>query len=78
MNLKKYCKKKTIIRRWLDVATCAQITLYLFYPATSFAEEMGFTVEDIRTEKTKANYTEWLEGDCQPDNRKVFIYYKIL
>ena len=41
--------------------------------ATEFAAEMGFTVEDIRTNETDTRWINWQNNNCQPNFRKVAL-----
>ncbi|KAJ8262212.1 hypothetical protein GJAV_G00163870 [Gymnothorax javanicus] len=38
--------------------------------ASVFAENMGFTSEDLTTNKSLSIFTEWLKNNCQPNFRK--------
>lgn len=41
--------------------------------ASLFAESMGFTAEDLTTNKSMNIFSQWLKGNCQPNYRKVCI-----
>ncbi|XP_067103847.1 N(4)-(beta-N-acetylglucosaminyl)-L-asparaginase isoform X3 [Osmerus mordax] len=38
--------------------------------ASVFAENMGFTAEDLTTNKSLSIFTQWLKDNCQPNYRK--------
>ncbi|XP_062332171.1 N(4)-(beta-N-acetylglucosaminyl)-L-asparaginase isoform X2 [Osmerus eperlanus] len=38
--------------------------------ASVFAEHMGFTAEDLTTNKSLSIFTQWLKDNCQPNYRK--------
>ncbi|XP_036407227.1 N(4)-(beta-N-acetylglucosaminyl)-L-asparaginase [Megalops cyprinoides] len=38
--------------------------------ASVFAENMGFTAEDLTTDKSFSIFTKWLQGNCQPNYRQ--------
>lgn len=43
----------------------------MFNTASVFAENMGFTAEDLTTNKSISIFTQWLKDNCQPNYRKV-------
>lgn len=45
-------------------------TLLVGESASLFAENMGFTIEDLTTNKSMNIFSEWLKGNCQPNYRK--------
>ncbi|XP_072291312.1 N(4)-(beta-N-acetylglucosaminyl)-L-asparaginase [Eucyclogobius newberryi] len=45
-------------------------TLLVGESASLFAENMGFTAEDLTTNKSLNIFLEWLKGNCQPNYRK--------
>lgn len=45
-------------------------TLLVGESASVFAENMGFTAEDLTTDKSLNIFLEWLKGSCQPNYRK--------
>lgn len=47
-----------------------QHTLLVGDQATMFAEEMGFTVESLSTNKSKTEWKKWINNKCQPNFRQ--------
>uniref|UniRef100_A0A8C6TQH9 N(4)-(Beta-N-acetylglucosaminyl)-L-asparaginase n=1 Tax=Neogobius melanostomus TaxID=47308 RepID=A0A8C6TQH9_9GOBI len=45
-------------------------TMLVGESASLFAENMGFTAEDLTTNKSLNIFSEWLKGNCQPNYRK--------
>lgn len=45
-------------------------TMLVGESASVFAENMGFTAEDLSTNKSRNMFLEWLKGNCQPNYRK--------
>uniref|UniRef100_A0A3Q3EF11 Aspartylglucosaminidase n=1 Tax=Labrus bergylta TaxID=56723 RepID=A0A3Q3EF11_9LABR len=45
-------------------------TLLVGESASVFAENMGFTAEDLTTNKSMNIFSQWLKGNCQPNYRK--------
>uniref|UniRef100_A0A8C7D812 N(4)-(Beta-N-acetylglucosaminyl)-L-asparaginase n=2 Tax=Oncorhynchus kisutch TaxID=8019 RepID=A0A8C7D812_ONCKI len=45
-------------------------TLLVGESASVFAENMGFTAEDLTTNKSISIFTQWLKDNCQPNYRK--------
>ncbi|XP_058506453.1 N(4)-(beta-N-acetylglucosaminyl)-L-asparaginase [Solea solea] len=45
-------------------------TLLVGESASVFAENMGFTAEDLATNKSMSMFSRWLSGNCQPNYRK--------
>ncbi|KAM9849507.1 N(4)-(beta-N-acetylglucosaminyl)-L-asparaginase [Aulostomus maculatus] len=45
-------------------------TLLVGESASVFAENMGFTAEDLTTNRSANIFLQWLKGDCQPNYRK--------
>lgn len=45
-------------------------TMLVGESASLFAENMGFTAEDLTTNKSRNIFLEWLKGNCQPNYRK--------
>lgn len=50
-----------------------KVTLISLLAASMFAEHMGFTAEDLTTNKSINIFSQWLKGNCQPNYRKVRI-----
>uniref|UniRef100_A0A3Q3VS42 Uncharacterized protein n=1 Tax=Mola mola TaxID=94237 RepID=A0A3Q3VS42_MOLML len=48
-------------------------TMLVGESASVFAENMGFTAEDLTTDKSMNIFSQWLKGDCQPNYRKNVI-----
>lgn len=45
-------------------------TMLVGESASVFAENMGFTAEDLTTNKSRNIFLEWLKGNCQPNYRQ--------
>ncbi|TNM98907.1 hypothetical protein fugu_013471 [Takifugu bimaculatus] len=45
-------------------------TMLVGESASLFAERMGFTAEDLTTNKSINIFSQWLKGNCQPNYRK--------
>lgn len=47
----------------------------VLFSATMFAKEMGFTVESLSTNKSKTEWKNWTNNNCQPNFRQVSEFH---
>ena len=55
----------------LKCYTCLITCLCLFLTATEFAKQMGFTEESLQTNRSRDEWINWQNNNCQPNYRQV-------